>query len=209
MKVRQDAWSHKDDTLLAETVLSYIRDGGTQIAAFDEVGDHLNRTSAACGFRWNAEVRKHYVQAIDQAKKERKQKKRIHDQTTKLKGVKQRASIQVENKTTSQKSLNSASPLNQADLLSAITLDECIAFLHSFSVDQTPEDQHLKLENQQLKEQNNKLLQQNKQLTLKYERLMETQHSIEDDYRMLMKIINQAQKVIKVDEFEGDKRLYN
>src|SRR5690625_7937154 len=44
--------------------------------AFDEVGDILNRTSAACGFRWNAEVRSKYVDAIELAKRQRKEKKR-------------------------------------------------------------------------------------------------------------------------------------
>ncbi|GAE94123.1 prespore specific transcriptional activator RsfA [Gracilibacillus boraciitolerans JCM 21714] len=37
-KVRQDAWSHEDDLLLAETVLRHIREGSTQLKAFDEVG---------------------------------------------------------------------------------------------------------------------------------------------------------------------------
>jgi prespore-specific regulator len=76
MKVRQDAWSHEDDLLLAETVLRHIREGGTQLQAFEEVGDHLNRTSAACGFRWNAVVRRKYEQAISLAKKQRKERKR-------------------------------------------------------------------------------------------------------------------------------------
>ncbi|MFD1335373.1 RsfA family transcriptional regulator [Oceanobacillus iheyensis] len=75
-KVRQDAWSHEDDLLLAETVLRHIREGSTQLNAFDEVGDQLNRTSAACGFRWNAEVRVKYDNAIDLAKRQRKEKKR-------------------------------------------------------------------------------------------------------------------------------------
>ncbi len=75
-KVRQDAWSHEDDLLLAETVLRHVRDGSTQLNAFEEVGDELNRTSAACGFRWNAEVRKNYVQAMETAKRQRKEKKR-------------------------------------------------------------------------------------------------------------------------------------
>lgn len=76
VKVRQDAWSHEDDLLLAETVLRHIREGSTQLKAFDEVGDILNRTSAACGFRWNAEVRKKYHSAIDLAKRKRKKLKR-------------------------------------------------------------------------------------------------------------------------------------
>ncbi len=69
MKVRQDAWSHEDDVLLAETVLKHIRDGSTQLRAFDQVGDDLNRTSAACGFRWNAVVRQQYIKEIAKAKK--------------------------------------------------------------------------------------------------------------------------------------------
>lgn len=73
-KVRQDAWSHEDDLLLAETVLRHIREGSTQLNAFEEVGDKLNRTSAACGFRWNAEVRQKYDSAIDLAKRQRKEK---------------------------------------------------------------------------------------------------------------------------------------
>ncbi len=75
VKVRQDAWSHEDDLLLAETVLRHIREGSTQLNAFEEVGDQLNRTAAACGFRWNAEVRQNYEKAIDLAKRQRKQRK--------------------------------------------------------------------------------------------------------------------------------------
>src|SRR5690625_6785102 len=75
-KVRQDAWSSEDDLLLAETVLRHVREGSTQLNAFEEVGDELNRTSAACGFRWNAEVRKKYDQAMELAKRQRKEKKR-------------------------------------------------------------------------------------------------------------------------------------
>lgn len=75
-KVRQDAWSHEDDLLLAETVLRHVREGSTQLKAFEEVGDQLNRTSAACGFRWNAEVRGNYVEAMELAKRQRKERKR-------------------------------------------------------------------------------------------------------------------------------------
>ncbi|WP_186577564.1 RsfA family transcriptional regulator [Aquibacillus kalidii] len=70
---RQDAWSQDEDVLLAETVLRYIREGKTQLEAFKEVGKKLSRTPAACGFRWNASIRKQYQQAINIAKKDRKQ----------------------------------------------------------------------------------------------------------------------------------------
>src|SRR5690625_4430041 len=70
---RQDAWSKDEDVLLAETVLRYIREGKTQLEAFKEVAKKLSRTSAACGFRWNATIRKQYQDAIQFAKESRKQ----------------------------------------------------------------------------------------------------------------------------------------
>ncbi|GLB59117.1 RsfA family transcriptional regulator [Cytobacillus sp. NCCP-133] len=77
MKVRQDAWTDENDLLLAETVLRHVREGSTQLNAFEEVGDKLNRTSAACGFRWNAVVRHRYEKALQLAKKQRKQRQRM------------------------------------------------------------------------------------------------------------------------------------
>lgn len=70
---RQDAWTKDEDVLLAETVLRYIREGKTQLEAFKEVAKKLSRTSAACGFRWNATIRKEYHNAIQFAKEARKQ----------------------------------------------------------------------------------------------------------------------------------------
>lgn len=37
--VRQDAWSAEDDLILAEVTLRHIREGSTQLAAFEEVGE--------------------------------------------------------------------------------------------------------------------------------------------------------------------------
>ncbi|WP_174613149.1 RsfA family transcriptional regulator [Virgibacillus ihumii] len=70
---RQDAWTKDEDIILAETVLRHISEGRTQLEAFKEVGKELSRTSAACGFRWNASIRKQYQDAIENAKEERKQ----------------------------------------------------------------------------------------------------------------------------------------
>ncbi|MDF2946706.1 MAG: transcriptional regulator [Bacillales bacterium] len=85
MKLRQDAWSDENDLLLAETVLRHVREGSTQLNAFEEVGDILNRTSAACGFRWNAVVRHKYEKALQLAKKFRKDKKRAYTAPTTVK----------------------------------------------------------------------------------------------------------------------------
>ncbi|MCA1062265.1 RsfA family transcriptional regulator [Rossellomorea sp. AcN35-11] len=81
---RQDAWSQDEDVLLAEVVLRHIREGGTQLQAFEEVGKKLSRTSAACGFRWNSFVRKQYKSGIELAKKQRKQSKK-HSPISKVK----------------------------------------------------------------------------------------------------------------------------
>lgn len=70
---RQDAWTKDEDLLLAEIVLRYIREGKTQLEAFKEVAKQLSRTSAACGFRWNATIRKQYQHAIEFAKSVRKE----------------------------------------------------------------------------------------------------------------------------------------
>lgn len=76
---RQDAWSQDEDLLLAEIVLRNIREGGTQLKAFEEVGKQLTRTAAACGFRWNSCVRKQYKSGIELAKKQRKEAKKHPD----------------------------------------------------------------------------------------------------------------------------------
>lgn len=35
--IRQDAWSVEDDLILAEVTLRHIREGGTQLAAFERL----------------------------------------------------------------------------------------------------------------------------------------------------------------------------
>ncbi|SET30122.1 transcription factor, RsfA family [Oceanobacillus limi] len=81
---RQDAWTEDEDIILAETVLRYIREGKTQLEAFKEVAKRLSRTSAACGFRWNATIRKEYSEAIQQAKEERKKGNNLPPKQTTL-----------------------------------------------------------------------------------------------------------------------------
>lgn len=74
VKHRQDAWTLDEDKLLAETVITHIRTGSTQIKAFEEVGKLVNRTAAACGFRWNSYIRRLYKDDITKAKKEKKER---------------------------------------------------------------------------------------------------------------------------------------
>src|SRR5690606_18017691 len=71
VKVRQDAWIEENDVLLAETVLRHVREGSTQLSAFEEVGDALNRTAAACGCRPKAVDRQDYGQELTEAEQDR------------------------------------------------------------------------------------------------------------------------------------------
>jgi prespore-specific regulator len=197
MKSRQDAWTHEDDLLLAETVLRHIRDGSTQVAAFDEVGDQLNRTSAACGYRWNAEVRGQYLQAVEQAKKERKEKKRLA-QSMKLVQVQKNDKKNDEKlKTLKRKSdKNEETPIRQKTTRT-LTLDDCIDFLQNY-----PDRNNLELrdENKRLKLKNQKLKKKNEELRLKYEQSMQHSQKIEHDYKLLMSILNQAKNMSELAE---------
>lgn len=170
MKVRQDAWSHEDDVLLAETVLRHIREGSTQLRAFDEVGDILNRTSAACGFRWNAVVRDRYVEDIKQAKRERKERKRAQAYFR-------------------SNHVNYLPATNQP-----MTLASVIEFLKSLNVDNQSTSQ-LKKENEKLLKENLELMTKNKELEKELAKLKEDHTIIEEDYQSLIQIMNRARRM--------------
>lgn len=194
MKTRQDAWTHEEDILLAETVLRYIREGGTQLAAFEEVGDRLNRTAAACGFRWNAEVRKRYVEAIDLAKKQRKERKRALERAKKMQQAENKAQPLSTNLAAFQQGTSAFLPVP------AITLEQCIAFLQTLKSD----EEHLemiKMENERLKHENVQLRSHNEKLQKKLEHLEKQQSTVKEDYEALVKIMERARKLILEEEY--------
>ena len=174
MKVRQDAWSHEDDVLLAETVLRHIREGSTQLRAFDEVGDILNRTSAACGFRWNAVVRSRYVKEIEEAKRERKERKRA-------------ASLSYY-----QTPKTSPRPIiiNGKDEL---TLDVVIEFLKNLNQSNSQVNEALKKENEELKRRY-------QELEKEMQKLKQETSIIEEDYQSLISIMNRARKMAMLED---------
>ncbi|SER73599.1 prespore-specific regulator [Gracilibacillus ureilyticus] len=208
-KVRQDAWSHEDDLLLAETVLRHIREGSTQLKAFDEVGDKLNRTSAACGFRWNAEVRQSYEQAVQIAKKQRKDRKR--------------ALVNQERSTNTNMNLHL--PEEETDDIDITNKDSHLLWNWESSqtkavqeVENNPMDlgqvirylQTLKKEQQQLKySQSNmeRLIQEKEQLQnqleMKEKRVKELERELmtmNEDYQAFMQIVERARKMVVFDE---------
>lgn len=158
MTIRQDAWSDRDDRLLAQTVLTHIREGSTQLKAFDETGDMLDRTSAACGFRWNAIVRQSYEDEVKEAKRERKRRMR-HSAQQAIHYV------------------NPAAPISSTTL----TLNETINYLEKLSkqikaegdVEQRERDVSiLQEENARLKEEISKVTKEHEMMRRDYETIV-------------------------------------
>ncbi|WNF37624.1 RsfA family transcriptional regulator [Bacillaceae bacterium IKA-2] len=202
MKLRQDAWSSEDDLLLAETVLRHIREGNTQLRAFDEVGDELSRTSAACGFRWNAVVRNQYNEAIRLAKKQRKEmKRRMSYNPIPSQSLQQLQPIM----NTSVTEVMSA-PENVLVTTNypqkSISLKDVVNFIQSLA---TKEGSSLELrkENEKLMKENLKLLTINKELETKLSKLGNDYQVVEEDYQSLIQIMNRARRMALLQD-EGE-----
>ncbi|MEI5909036.1 RsfA family transcriptional regulator [Bacillus spongiae] len=228
MKTRQDAWSEENDLLLAETVLRHVREGSTQLNAFEEVGDKLNRTSAACGFRWNAVVRHQYEKALQLAKKQRKQRQRIlgKDQGGKKKLLYQPPTpsfaeleaLEVEVETSAEikpetqdfsldmQAEEYVEPINlvdesniTSDTKGDMTLEKVILFLQNLGSSHYQTD-ILKSENQRLKHEIAEHKQQKNELQIKVNELEKNSVTMQEDYETLMQIMNRARKLVLFDE---------
>jgi prespore-specific regulator len=218
MKVRQDAWSEENDLLLAETVLRHVREGSTQLNAFEEVGDELNRTSAACGFRWNAVVRQQYEKALQLAKKQRKQRHRMLGKERVIKKTlykapaptmidtlerKEEESQAVSNYIegminqghTNEDVLNVDTSAYWAEPSTELSLDQVILYLQSLSSDDS-ERMMLKQKNARLQKENLELVSENNTLKHKLSRLEKDSRTMQEDYETFMKIMNRARKQV-------------
>lgn len=195
MKIRQDAWSSEDDLLLAETVLRHIREGGTQLKAFDEVGDELNRTSAACGFRWNAVVRNQYNEAIKLAKKQRKEMKRrlsykpttVHTMETSMMPAMTASEVSVVGNYQQQ-----TQSLNLKDVLNFI---QSLASKEGSSLE-------LRKDNEKLMKENLQLMTEKKELEAKLSKLENDHRVVEEDYQSLIQIMNRARRMALLQDEE-------
>ncbi|WP_121615086.1 RsfA family transcriptional regulator [Virgibacillus halodenitrificans] len=195
VKVRQDAWSHEDDLLLAETVLRHIREGSTQLNAFEEVGDKLNRTSAACGFRWNAEVRSKYENAIDLAKRQRKEKKRA------IAAAEQKLNKPViELPQTEEGQLESIiEESEKTNGTGTLTIDTVIRFLKELKRDYYASNQS-KNTLEQYKKNNLKLHEQVNQLEKQLAQTEAQLSTIQEDYQVFIQIMDRARKMTVLDD---------
>ncbi|TKD70248.1 RsfA family transcriptional regulator [Pseudalkalibacillus hwajinpoensis] len=202
MKVRQDAWSHEDDLMLAETVLRHVREGSTQLKAFDEVGDRLSRTSAAVGFRWNAIVRERYEQALKLAKKQRKEMKRAEIRQPTYTEKEVRPSMMKSEQTLSQTMIET--PVKQTEQVvtqKQMTMRDVISYLSNLEQSASGTSrlrtnlEKLELENQHLTEENTLLHQRIK--TLENE-----QQVMKEDYQSLIQIMDRARRMVVLNDNE-------
>ncbi|WP_050184322.1 RsfA family transcriptional regulator [Domibacillus robiginosus] len=175
MTERQDAWSEENDLLLAETVLRHVREGSTQLKAFDEAGEGLNRTAAACGFRWNAVVRQQYVRAMGAAKKQRK------DYFYML--AKKEKAIEVTDHTVEVPAENSINP--------GISLSEVISFLTDLENKRTS-----LAEVEQLRKELAIIKEEKAELEKKLEQTQQKNVTMQEDYETLMQIMNRARQTM-------------
>jgi prespore-specific regulator len=194
--VRQDAWNHDDDLVLAEVVLRHIREGGTQLAAFEEVAERLSRTSAACGFRWNSLVRKNYQSAIELAKKQRKQLKKQLGQNTEQEDRPKEAPSP-----TGEAEQAKEAPSPQTNMLS---LEEVINFLKQFRSDSKYQE-NLLSENERLSAEIERLKKKNQHLQKEMTHIEKDHHSIQKDYQSLIGIMERARKMAVFQESEKEK----
>ncbi|MEH7252963.1 RsfA family transcriptional regulator [Neobacillus niacini] len=188
---RQDAWSQDEDLLLAEVVLRHIREGGTQLQAFEEVGKQLSRTSAACGFRWNSFVRKQYKSGIDLAKKQRKEMKK---QT--IPQEMDYSQVEASEETSSVVSAKSEGVTFQAVL-------HFLENLHKQATAASSIEEAKEKSIQKLKD----LEKKSYLLAAENERLIKNLKAIEEDYRSLIEIMERARKMVVLQEEDRQQKV--
>ncbi|MFN2746111.1 MULTISPECIES: sporulation-specific transcriptional regulator GerR [Bacillus] len=182
---RQDAWTKDEDILLAEVVLRHIREGGTQLSAFEEVGKALSRTAAACGFRWNSFVRKQYQSGIELAKKQRKE-------------LRKKIGIHSANLPNSVKTIS-------GDKTENMTIEDVISFLEKLK--EAPAQKEFAEEKKRLVEEVNELKQEVEKLRSENESLKKQLELTEDDYKALIEIMERARKMVVLQEDERNKKV--
>ncbi|MEI7026735.1 RsfA family transcriptional regulator [Paenibacillus sp. y28] len=198
--VRQDAWSEEDDLILAEVTLRHIREGSTQLAAFEEVGEKIARTAAACGFRWNSCVRKRYEAAIQIAKTQRQ--KRSH---LKRGGASQQLASIATVETGELPSFKGASlgdPLEES-----VSIDAVIRFLRSWKGTYQEMSRQIKGLERQVRERDEELnrLRREKDVLDKEMNEVQTDYRVvNDDYKALIQIMDRARKLAFLVEEEEE-----
>lgn len=180
---RQDAWTEDEDLMLADTVLKHIREGGTQLQAFEKVGKKVNRTAAACGFRWNSYVRKQYKAGIELAKKQRKNSLKKNEEDS------NRIVKQVETEENNDKQ--------------QWKLSEVFQYLSSLN----DEKEYLYEQNKALKKKVETLDETVKQMEASCEKYKHDYRTLVEDHSSLLIILDKARKLAMLEEDEHQDKI--
>lgn len=189
--VRQDAWSPDDDLILAEVTLRHIREGSTQLGAFEEVGERIGRTSAACGFRWNSCVRKRYEEAIQIAKQQRQKRNYLKKQA--IAATPQVSSLSAY-EATDERGFKAESQSTE-ELLS---IDSVIRFLRQIKTTYHDVGRQLKSFEKELREKEEELGRlrgENERLSREVNNAQSDYHTVNDDYKTLIQIMDRARRL--------------
>lgn len=199
--VRQDAWSAEDDLILAEVTLRHIREGSTQLTAFEEVGERIGRTAAACGFRWNSCVRKKYEAAIGIAKAQR-QKRNYMKKQGPLAGSPAISAL-------SQVDLDEGSFRSDGVTEETISIDAVIRFLRGWKntiQDTGRQIKQLEKELRDKEEQLSRLREENEQLSAQVNEVQTDYRVVNDDYKALIQIMDRARRLAFLNEEDEEAR---
>ncbi|GAX90045.1 RsfA family transcriptional regulator [Effusibacillus lacus] len=179
--MRQDAWTEEDDKVLADIILRHIQEGSTQLAAFGECAERLGRTAAACGYRWNACVRKSYQSGIELARSKRKELKN---------NKKKRFDAILHDK------LSAEEP--------QISWNDVLRFLKGVKQEHSALLNHVRQLEKELANREKELqdlLLANQKLESQLQKVSQEHDSIKKDYRSLVQIMERARKLTL---FSGD-----
>jgi prespore-specific regulator len=190
---RQDAWSQDEDLLLAEVVLRHIREGGTQLQAFEEVGKQLTRTAAACGFRWNSFVRKQYKSGIELAKKQRKE-------------LKKQTAANPEEQLQDAARLEAPALQQGPEQGVELTFSAVIGFLEGLQKKASVSNEYEE-DKEKYSEQIKELERKNYYLAAENERLSKNLQVIEEDYRSLLEIMERARKMVVLQDEDRQQKV--
>ncbi|MCS1350604.1 RsfA family transcriptional regulator [Mechercharimyces sp. CAU 1602] len=180
---RQDAWTSEDDLILAEVTLRHIREGSTQLLAFEEVAEKLGRTPAACGFRWNSDVRKKYDAAIQIAKSQRQKNAQARGKSARM---------------------TFTDEFGKEENLS---IDSIIRFLRHYKNelrDMKAYQEKLERDLEEREEKISRLEHENMNMRGRLDHVETDYQVVNDDYKALIQIMDRARKMAFLEEQESD-----
>jgi len=184
--------------ILAEVTLRHIREGSTQLAAFEEVGQRIARTSAACGFRWNSCVRKRYDEAIALAKQQRQKRNYLKKQG--LPALSSTETVLAEDAETGKNELVSAESLS---------MEAVIRFLRQWKnsvQDLTRQVRALEKELKEKEELLAELRQENERLNKEVSEVQTDYRVVNDDYKALIRIMDRARRLAFLSEEQDEEK---